>query len=155
MPPAKAADDPFAPVPATPRAAPASRPAAPPADESDDPFAPARPAPRGAAPAAVTPAEDDPFAPIPARPASIPLSEDLLLDAGGQLPTRHWTDNSGQFQVRGRLILILEGKIRLLKETGRTTTVALERLSTADRRYVEQVTAAYGSDLADALVAAR
>ena len=38
---------------------------------------------------------------------------------------RQWVDDSGSFRVEGRLILILDGKVRLLKETGRTTTVPL------------------------------
>ena len=37
--------------------------------------------------------------------------------------------------------------MRLLKETGRTTTVATERLSPADREYVADVVARYGNDL--------
>jgi hypothetical protein len=63
------------------------------------------------------------------------------------LPDRHWVDNTGDFQIRGRLILILDGKVRILKETGRTTTVPLSRLSPADREYVEQVISRYGEDL--------
>jgi len=51
------------------------------------------------------------------------------------------------FRVQGRLVLILEGKVRLLKETGRTTTVPMERLSADDRAYVAGVIARYGSDL--------
>jgi hypothetical protein len=35
----------------------------------------------------------------------------------------------------------------LLKDTGRTTTVELARLSTADREYVASVIARYGKDL--------
>jgi hypothetical protein len=49
--------------------------------------------------------------------------------------------------VKGQLILILEGKVRLLKETGRTTTVPLSRLSEGDRQYVEEVISRYGTDL--------
>ena len=60
---------------------------------------------------------------------------------------RQWVDDSGTFRVQGRLILILEGKVRLLKETGRTTTVPLQRLSEADRAYVEEIISRYGSDL--------
>jgi hypothetical protein len=62
---------------------------------------------------------------------------------------RSWTDDSGLFQVQARLLLILDAsRVRLLKTTGRTTTVPLARLSPADREYVEQVIAQYGSDLA-------
>jgi hypothetical protein len=154
-------------APAAPAAspAPAARPAAAPATQPDDPFAPAKPA----APTSTGPLDDDPFAPIKkpeARPTAIasdsparlnpPLAADLRLDAAGRLPLRQWTDNSGQFRVQGRLILIMDGKVRLLKETGRTTTVPLDRLSAADRTYIERVVAEYGSDIAVlALVAAR
>jgi hypothetical protein len=58
--------------------------------------------------------------------------------------------------VQGRLLLILDGKVRLLKETGRTTTVPLERLSLADQTYVQRVVAQYGTDISGlAFVAAR
>jgi SLA1 homology domain 1, SHD1 len=60
---------------------------------------------------------------------------------------RQWVDDTGTFRVKGRLILILDGKVRVLKETGRTTTVPLTRLSAADRQYVEDVISRYGSDL--------
>ena len=50
-------------------------------------------------------------------------------------------------QLEGRLVAILDGQVRLLKETGRTTTVPLDRLSAADREYVEEVVARHGNDL--------
>jgi hypothetical protein len=99
-------------------------------------------------------------APAP-TPAATPKSEDIFADpfqtsADGQLPMRQWVDDSGTFQVKGRLILILDGKVRLLKETGRTTTVPIQRLSDADRQYVEEVISRYGDDLAElAKLAAR
>jgi len=133
--------------------------------DPDDPFAPAKPA----APTSTGPDDDDPFAPVKkpeARPTAIaadsparlaaPLAADLQLDREGRLPLRQWTDNSGQFRVQGRLIQLLDGKVRLLKETGRTTTVPLERLSPADLTYVQRVIAQYGADISGlALVAAR
>ena len=88
--------------------------------------------------------------------ATAPLPAELRLDSEGRLPVREWTDNSGQFRVQGRLTLILEGKVRLLKETGRTTTVPLDRLSPADRDYVEEVIRQHGAELSRlSLVAAR
>ena len=69
--------------------------------------------------------------------------------ADGRLPLREWSDNSGQFRVQARLVLILDGKVRLLKATGRTTTVPTERLSAADHAYVDEVVARYGKDLAN------
>ncbi len=51
---------------------------------------------------------------------------------------RLWTDDTGSFQVRARLVDLLEGKVRLLKDTGRYTTVSLQRLSANDLSYVQQ-----------------
>jgi hypothetical protein len=92
-------------------------------------------------------------APAPA-PAAAPSSDDPFADpfqtsVDGKLPMRQWVDDSGSFQVKGRLILILGGKVRLLKETGRTTTVPMDRLSDADRQYVEEVISRYGTDLTE------
>jgi hypothetical protein len=103
----------------------------------DDPFAPLTPA---------TPPEAKPTAPIAAEP-TMKRVDPLPPGADGQLPSRRWSDNSGQFQVQARLLLILDGKVRLLKESGRTTTVPTERLSDADRAYVEEVISRYGKDL--------
>ena len=60
---------------------------------------------------------------------------------------RLWVDDTGSFKVSGQLILILDGKVRILKETGRTTTVPLSRLSHADQEYVTQVITRHGNDL--------
>ena len=59
------------------------------------------------------------------------------------------------FRVQARLVLILDGKVRLLKETGRTTTVPIERLSPDDRAYVDAIITRYGKDLASLLLVAR
>jgi hypothetical protein len=158
-------DDPFAPAPARdkkPTTAPAQpAPAAPAAPANDDPFAPAPGA--TSVPKSAEPDSDDPFAPAPparsernSRPQSTAptaltpadkLADLVPLDAQGRLAIREWADSTGHFRVKGRLVLLLEGKVRLLKETGRTTTVPVERLSAADRAYVAEVVARYGSDL--------
>jgi SLA1 Homology Domain 1 (SHD1) protein len=90
----------------------------------------------------------------PTATAVRPLPADLRLDSEGRLPARLWTDNSGQFRVTGRLILILDGKVRLLKETGRTTTVPLDRLSSEDREYIDAVIRQHGADLSRLLLIA-
>ncbi len=51
---------------------------------------------------------------------------------------RVWTDSTGKYQVRARLVEIADGKVRLLKESGRFTTVPLARLSTADLAFVRR-----------------
>lgn len=134
---------------------PATAPVTPPAfpTASDDPFAPIAPK------ASPAPAEDDPFAPlppaatpkpsapIPAEPTTIKIADALLPGADGRLPIREWRDDSGTFTVKARLVLILDEKVKLLKETGRTTTVPLSRLSAADRAYIAEIISRYGQDL--------
>lgn len=135
-----------------PPAAPAPAPAPAPSPDEDDPFAPASPAtPASPAPAPAGDA-DDPFAPAPAgnrtdrpvtpaspAPTTDPFANPFQTSAAGAFPVREWSDDSGHFQVRGRLLAILDGKVRILKTTGRTTTVPLSRLSTADQEYVAGV----------------
>ena len=107
--------------------------------DADDPFAPVKPMPKTTEKAKTQ-----------ARPMASPIAPqlDLLkIASDGKLPAREWTDDSGAFTINARLIVILDGKVRLLKETGRTTTVDLARLSTADREYVASVIARYGKDL--------
>ena len=61
---------------------------------------------------------------------------------------RHWTDNTGSYTIRGRLIKLLNGKVKLVKENGRTTTVPLGRLSQSDLVFVRQQAGAVGFALA-------
>ncbi len=135
-------------------AGPVSQPAFPKTD--DDPFAPIAPA---APKLPAAPASDDPFAPLPpaaapsppaplaAEPTTLRIAEALVPGPDGRLPVREWRDNSGSFNVKARLILILDGKVRLLKESGRTTTVPVERLSPADQTYLHEIISRYGKDL--------
>jgi hypothetical protein len=126
----KADDDPFAP--AAPRAPIA--PANPPAPANDDPFAPLPPA-------------NPPPPPLAAEPTTLKIADALVPGPDGRLPLRQWYDDSGKFEVKARLVVILDGKVRLLKETGRTTTVPLVRLSAADQAYIAEIIARYGKDL--------
>jgi hypothetical protein len=95
---------------------PAEKPAA---EEVDDIFAPP---PKKAKP------DIDPFSALPSR----------------ELPMRTWVDNTGNYQVEARLVVITAESVRLLKENGRTTTVPMSRLSDGDRDYVEQMVAQIG-----------
>lgn len=112
-----------------------------------------------AAPAAATEEKDEPASDAfddlfkPAKPAeekpadaAPATSEDPFSSVQLQLPLRKWTDDTGAFEISARLLVVLDGKVRLLKETGRTTTVPLDRLSTEDRQYVEHVLAQHGRD---------
>ena len=53
---------------------------------------------------------------------------------------RLWTDDTGQYRIRGRLAIIGEDSIQILKENGRYTTVPLSRLSSADVQFIKQQT---------------
>ena len=50
-----------------------------------------------------------------------------------------WVDNTGTYQVKARLAMIYSDKIKLVKESGKTTTVPLNRLSDRDFSYVQWV----------------
>lgn len=52
-------------------------------------------------------------------------------------PMRLWTDNTGKYQVRARLVVVGDRYVRLLKETGKTTTVPFSRLSGSDLAFVQ------------------
>jgi hypothetical protein len=52
---------------------------------------------------------------------------------------RKWRDNTGAYEVEARLVIIYPDKVRLRKENGRTTTVAMRRLSEFDQAYVRWV----------------
>jgi hypothetical protein len=76
----------------------------------------------------------------------VEISPDLIVDqpAVVETPMRKWVDNTGGFTVVGRLIVIGDGHVQLLKENGRTTTVPVRRLSLADRDYVQTMMAKHG-----------
>jgi hypothetical protein len=106
-------------------------------DVRDAPASNAEDAVRDALPAAEPPqpepAKDDPFAapPGPRLSESKPEPADTM---------RVWTDVTGKHEVRGQMkqILIAQGKVRILKETGKFTTVPLAKLSEGDRLFVAQ-----------------
>ena len=102
--------------------------------EPAKPAAPAEPKAEAAKPAA------EPAVPQPKAKPADPFSG----RSPQELPVRLWVDNTGKYSVRARLLVILPGKVRLLKETGKTATVPMRRLSQADQQYVERVAAQFG-----------
>ncbi|MDD4266988.1 MAG: SHD1 domain-containing protein [Pirellulales bacterium] len=100
------------------------------------PAEPALPAPPKPAPAekAAAPAEK---APAPAEKAPAPGSQ---ADTAGDAPVfRTWTDVTGSYQTQAQLVAVSGDVIRLLKSNGRTCRVSLERLSVADRQYLDAI----------------
>lgn len=133
-------DDLFGPAPEKPAAEPAV-PAEPAADAAvDDLFGPAKPAD---APKAKKATEDldDLFGPAKPEAQPAPAADPFGLDQTQELPLRTWVDNTGKYQVQARLIAVTSSAVQLLKETGSTSTVPFQRLSEADRNYVEQAVA--------------
>jgi len=124
-------------------AAPPAKPAAEPAAAQPDPEAePAKPTP---APATEPPAKEAPIGEEPAKPSKEPAAPEES-DPFASLPTPHepvrlWVDETGLFEVTGRLVSIGSGTARILKSNGRHTTVAFEKLSDHDRFYVEATAA--------------
>jgi hypothetical protein len=137
-------------------------PSAPAAD--DDLFGPSEPA-EETAPATESTDEapiDDFFGP-PAEEAAPPAEEapaaeeedDLFGNAGSilsqpgglaSLELRQWNDNTGQHSCRGRMIKMLDGKVQLLKDNGRTSTVPFSRLSSDDLAFVHRQASAKRSE---------
>ena len=62
---------------------------------------------------------------------------------------RQWVDDTGDWKIEARLVQILDGKVRLLKSTGKFTTVPLDRLSSTDLDYVHEQVAAAAADRTD------
>ena len=56
-----------------------------------------------------------------------------------QSQQRFWQDNTGNFSTSGKLILVSEDSVRLMKDTGKTCTVEIDRLSEVDRQYVNAI----------------
>ncbi len=63
-----------------------------------------------------------------------PPGDGLPEDRNQLAPLRTWTDDTGQFTIRARLVRVEDGKVHLQREDGRTITVPLDRLSKADRK---------------------
>jgi hypothetical protein len=116
-----------------------------PAEDGADLFGPST----DAAPAEdVTPAsneeaaEEEPATEEPATEEAAPFgaTDSILREPGGlaSMELREWVDNTGRFSCTGRLVNILDGQARLMKDNGRTTTVPLYRLSVSDLAFLHR-----------------
>jgi len=95
----------------------------------------AKPAP--AMPAPPAPAKPAPPEPAPAEKAAAPATQ---ADTTSDTPAyRTWTDNTGNYHTQAQLVDVSGDAVRLLKSNGRTCRVPLDRLSVADRQYVDAV----------------
>jgi hypothetical protein len=81
-----------------------------------------------------------------ARPAAVQPAAAQVAVAEAPNAWRVWTDNTGNYQVNARLVSVGETSVRLLKDTGKYTTVPMGRLSRIDLDFVvrHNVTAVAG-----------
>jgi hypothetical protein len=54
---------------------------------------------------------------------------------------RTWTDNTGSYKINAQLVTVGETTVRLLKDTGKYTTVPTTRLSNEDLEFVRRQSA--------------
>jgi hypothetical protein len=72
----------------------------------------------------------------------------ILREPGGLASdaTRTWVDNTGQYSCQARMIQFKDGHVRLLKDSGRTATVPVYRLSQGDLEFVQRQASAQRAD---------
>jgi hypothetical protein len=95
------------------------------------------------------PAQEEPMNPVPTsevedlfseptdKPSTSASLDAKATDVEESSPMRLWTDNTGKYQVRARLLVVGDRYVRLLKDTGKTTTVPFSRLSGSDLAFVQ------------------
>ena len=155
-----ATDNPFAPraadagsTPADPFRLPTDAAQPPMSEVNEAPMDNAPPAPiDDAPPAPISDVDDEATEPAPAdsapsldNPFAEPVGDRLSSSRPESQPAdamRLWTDITGKHRVRGQMkkILMAERKVRILKDTGKYTTVPFARLSEADRTFVARHT---------------
>jgi hypothetical protein len=137
---------------------PADEPAQPATDADKPATTPDQPVPEAKQPQAEP---GDPQPEAPAVEAAEPAVEDAAAgsaaetaDATSRLvpaeQQRLWTDASGAHQALGWLVQVDTDRVRILKTSGRHTTVAIDSLSAADRDYVALVAARLAAETHDA-----
>lgn len=83
------------------------------------------------------PSLEEPAVPAPATPAPVPAPViDDPFSALPPEPVRRWLDDSGSHDTVGQLVEVHPDRVRIRKLNGRFTTVAISRLSAADKNYV-------------------
>lgn len=61
----------------------------------------------------------------------------LLTPAAGDSPARRWTDSTGRFSIEAELVEVKDGNVRLRRHDGTILSLPSEKLSEADRRYLQ------------------
>lgn len=88
-----------------------------------------------------SPAAAEVAAELPAPVQSLEIQRQLVsvADPLAETHQRTWIDNTNTFSTQGRLVEIRDDSVRLFKANGRYCTVPNERMSEADRAYVDSI----------------
>jgi hypothetical protein len=78
------------------------------------------------------------------------LAVTLVLTARCCAETRTWTDKTGKFSTEAEFVSVENGFVKLKKTNGKTIKLELEKLSQADREFIESLSAAEATDDAPA-----
>ncbi len=79
---------------------------------------------------------EQPVAVAKTAPTPAPAAAPVATAPANRDGMRVWSDNSGNYRVTARLVSVSKTHVRLLKDTGKYTTVSFERLSRADLAFV-------------------
>lgn len=66
--------------------------------------------------------------------AKLPIE---TLELESPMKPRKWQDTTGKFNITAKLLSVKDGKVALQKEDGSVANVPIEKLSEADRKYLE------------------
>ena len=66
----------------------------------------------------------------------------LVASASAESELRQWADASGKFKIDGKFVEVKNGKVVLKKGDGKQLEIPLDKLSPADRKYVDGLKAA-------------
>lgn len=61
----------------------------------------------------------------------------VMICCAGDARARKWTDSTGRFTVEAELVEVKDGNVRLRREDGSVISLPSDRLSEADRRYLQ------------------
>lgn len=72
-------------------------------------------------------------------PQPLPSAETPTTPVETEFPIRTWTDASGDYHIDARYVGVSDGKVILIRRSGGRITMALDRLSPEDQKYVRDL----------------
>ena len=71
------------------------------------------------------------------QPVTVERKKPRVVPVRKEYPFRTWTDTTGKYKTEARLLSISNGIVRLKKTDGKDARLPLEKLSDADREWLE------------------